>query len=168
VAYTLVMATPEPVPLTDIGWRYLEGQRDRLAAELTLRKQAQFGEAQTDVQDTGDESVGIQLSDDATQVADQLAQVQLWLDEAVALEPAADGELIGLGSIVHVRDGDGEESRYRIVHPAEVGATDQDVSADAPVARALLGQRAGATVEVQTPGGGERLTVVGVDPYRPS
>ena len=161
------MTTPAPVLLTDIGWRYLQTQLDGYASALALLEQRRDQDP-TDVQDTGDESIRIEQHDDATQVADRLAEVRQWLDEAVALQPAEDGERIGLGSTVRVRTEDGEEASYRIVHRAEVGATDHDISVDAPVARALLDQRAGSSVEVQTPDGAQRLSVLEVAPYRPA
>ncbi len=161
------MTTSGPVQLTDVGWRYLQQQLDEYQAGLTLLKQRR-DEDQSDVQDTGDQSVRIEESDDETQVSDRVAEIRQWLDEAVALEPPADPERVGLGSKVHVRRHDGEEEDYRIVHPAEVGASEIDVSVDAPVARALLNQRAGSTVEVQTPDGREQLTLVTVEPYRPA
>jgi transcription elongation GreA/GreB family factor len=160
------MTTPAPVLLTDIGWRYLRTQLDDYTAQLDLLQQRR-DEDPTDVQDTGDESVRIEERDDATQVADRVAELRQWLDEAVALEPTADAERVGIGSTVRVRHADGEEARYRIVHRAEVGATADDISVDAPVARALLDQRAGRTVEVQTPDGSQALTLLAVEPYRP-
>jgi transcription elongation GreA/GreB family factor len=161
------MTTPAPVLLTDIGWRYLQTQLDAYTAQLDLL-QRRRNEDPTDVQDSGDESVRIEERDDETQITDQVAQLRQWLDEGVALQPPADPTRVSLGSKVHVRFADGEEEDYRIVHPAEVGASEIDVSADAPAARALLDQAAGATVEVQTPDGGQQLTLLAVEPYRPA
>jgi transcription elongation GreA/GreB family factor len=160
------MTTSGPVQLTDVGWRYLQQQLDEYQAALALLKQRR-DEDPSDVQDTGDESVRIQESDDETQVSDRVADLREWLDEAVALQPPADPNRVSLGSKVHVRWANGEEEDYRIVHPAEVGASEIDVSVDAPVARALLDQPASATVAVHTPDGEQHLTLLTVEPYRP-
>jgi len=158
------MTTSGPVQLTDVGWRYLQQQLDAYQAALALLKQRR-DEDPNDVQDTGDESVRIAESDDETQISDRVADLRQWLDEAVALEPPAEPNRVNLGSKVHVRWASGEEEDYRIVHPAEVGASEIDVSSDAPAARALLGQSAGTSVEVQTPDGGQQLTLLAVEPY---
>lgn len=64
-----------------------------------------------------------------------------------------------IGSSVHVRDGQLEE-HWRIVDPAEADASARRISADCPLARALLGHQAGEEVRVPAP---ERRSVVILD-----
>lgn len=66
-----------------------------------------------------------------------------------------------LGSRVHVRDSEGEDA-YTLVTSAEADPTRGLISDRSPVGRALLGRRAGDEVEVTTPGGVRRLTVLGI------
>jgi transcription elongation GreA/GreB family factor len=47
-----------------------------------------------------------------------------------------------------------------LVHPSRADASHQRISVLAPVARALIGRRAGARVEVSLPGGAVRELVV--------
>lgn len=66
------------------------------------------------------------------------------------------------GSWVTVEDEAGVRTTWRIVGPDEADAARGLVSANAPVARALLGREAGDEVEVLRPGGPLALTVVAV------
>ena len=77
--------------------------------------------------------------------------------------PGASGEghAVEVGSTVRVLDADGEHE-YTIVSAATVDARPGAVSVGAPVGWALLGRRRGDEVEVRTPGGVRRLTVLAV------
>ena len=60
------------------------------------------------------------------------------------------------------------EERLRLVDGVEVDVADGRVALDSPVGRALLGRRLGDQVTVRTPAGERMLTIVDVQPYRPS
>ncbi len=75
---------------------------------------------------------------------------------------AAPAGQAGFGSWVTVLDEAGERATWRIVGPDEADAKRRLVSADAPLARALLGKRAGDTATVRRPKGEVELTVVEV------
>jgi transcription elongation factor GreB len=69
---------------------------------------------------------------------------------------------VAFGSWVTVEDAEGVRATWRIVGPDEVDARRGLIGAAAPVARALLGHRAGDEVEVVRPGGPVTLTVLDV------
>ncbi len=69
---------------------------------------------------------------------------------------------VGFGSWVVVEDEEGARSTWRIVGPDEADAKRGLVSADAPLARALLGKAAGEAALVRRPKGEVELTIVGV------
>jgi transcription elongation GreA/GreB family factor len=71
------------------------------------------------------------------------------------------GDVIRIGSRVRVQDGDGTE-QFRIVEPDDADATADRVSAESPLARALLGRRVGEQVRFRAPGGVLSVTVVEV------
>jgi transcription elongation factor GreB len=76
-------------------------------------------------------------------------------------EGAPEGE-VAFARWVTVEDEEGHRTTWRIVGPDEADARRGLLSAHAPLARALLGRRAGDEVEVARPGGARRLTVVAV------
>jgi transcription elongation factor GreA len=87
-------------------------------------------------------------------------------DHASAVQEADNGHTVEQRSTVRVRDDEGEEE-YTMVRSAEADAALGRISMESPVGRALLGRRRGDEVEVQTPGGVRRFTVVDVYPPGP-
>jgi len=93
----------------------------------------------------------------------RIARLREKITTAVVVEgePATDGA-VGFGSTVLVRDGNGAERTWRIVSSHDAAPADGRLSADSPVARALIGRRAGDQVSVVLPRGESVLTVVSV------
>jgi transcription elongation GreA/GreB family factor len=83
------------------------------------------------------------------------------VSEPAATAPVPWSDPVVPGSIVRVRDTDGEHE-YTMVPRATAGAPPGCVSVESPVGRALLGRRPGEQVRVQTPGGVRLLTIVEV------
>jgi transcription elongation factor GreA len=70
--------------------------------------------------------------------------------------------LIEIGSEIHVRDNDGED-RFTIVGSEDSDVAAGRISAESPLAGALLGHGAGDRVAVRAPGGVRTVTVLSVD-----
>src|SRR5512132_3017026 len=69
---------------------------------------------------------------------------------------------VGFGTSVTVEETDGRRTVYEIVGPDEVEPARGQISIASPVARALLGKRAGDLVVLGRPGGAREVTVVSV------
>jgi len=91
------------------------------------------------------------------------AALEQRLATAVVPAPPEDPEEIRFGARVELRAEDGQLRRLRIVGVDEAEPAKGLIAFVAPLARALLGRRAGDGVTVRTPGGVEQLEVVGVD-----
>jgi transcription elongation factor GreA len=76
--------------------------------------------------------------------------------------PAVEGGVVGLGSTVVVRDQDGVEHTWRIVSSHDAVPREGRVSAESPVAQALLGRGADENVSVALPKGRRMLTILSV------
>jgi transcription elongation factor GreA len=81
--------------------------------------------------------------------------------EVVEESKASDGAVV-FGSTVVVRDESGKERSWQIVSSHDASPSEGRLSADSPVARALLGRRAGERAAVVLPKGESLLTVVNV------
>lgn len=99
------------------------------------------------------------IPDDAVREAEKaqlehrLALVAATLSSVRVVEPVpADGE-VRFGSTVTLRWDDGRTQVLRLVGPDEADSKAGRVSIEAPLARPLLGQRRGDTVEVERPRG---------------
>ncbi|HTU77826.1 MAG TPA: transcription elongation factor GreA [Solirubrobacteraceae bacterium] len=80
----------------------------------------------------------------------------------VADAPAGEGEVVGFGSTVVVRDEQGVEQTWRIVSSHDAAPREGRLSAESPMAAALLGRTPGERTAVTLPRGKRTLTVVSV------
>jgi transcription elongation factor GreB len=86
-------------------------------------------------------------------------------DVVVVTEPPTDPSRVFFGAWVKLEDEDGKEVTYRIVGPDESSVERGWISMEAPVAKALMGKRAGDEVTARVPKGETTYTVVSVS-YR--
>lgn len=73
----------------------------------------------------------------------------------------SDDIVVRMGSLVRVRDVDGE-AEFTVVPHDEADVMADRVSAASPLGHALLGRRRGDEVRFRTPGGVQAVTVVAV------
>lgn len=91
--------------------------------------------------------------------------LQRRLDNATVVDPKEqkDTDRIFFGATVTLEDEDGQTTRYQLVGPDELDARGGRISMDSPIGRALLGKRAGDTIEVVRPRGELELTVLKIE-----
>jgi transcription elongation factor GreA len=77
-------------------------------------------------------------------------------------EDAASSGVVGLGSTVVVRDGDGAEQTWKIVSSHDAAPREGRLSVESPTATALLGRAEGDETSVTLPRGKRTLTVLSV------
>jgi transcription elongation factor GreA len=94
----------------------------------------------------------------------KIARVREKIATAVVVEetPAAAGGAVGFGSTVRVRDEHGAEHTWRIVSSHDAAPAEGRLSADSPVALALLGRGPGDSASVALPKGKRLFTIVSV------
>lgn len=100
--------------------------------------------------------------------ADRLEGLERELERAVLVKSdEVSPDVITMNSRVRVKDlENGRELAYRIVFPSEANMADNRISVLAPMGTALLGLKAGATVEWMAPSGMRRFRVLEVE-YQP-
>jgi transcription elongation factor GreB len=93
----------------------------------------------------------------------RIAELETRLGSAVLVEPdPTKHDDVRFGASVQVRTEAGAERTYQLVGADEADANAGRIAFFAPVARALLGKRAGDTALCRTPRGNEELEVLGV------
>jgi transcription elongation factor GreA len=98
--------------------------------------------------------------DDQAHLETKIKRLTQRLRAARVVEGTADPEIVGFGSTVLVVDeSSGKRHEFTLVGPTEADLKTGRLSSESPVARALVGARAGDTVSVQTPGGERRYLV---------
>jgi transcription elongation factor GreA len=101
---------------------------------------------------------------DQAHLETKIARLREKIAAAVVVEeaPAQRGGAVAFGSTVVVRDQDGAEQTWRIVSSHDAAPREGRLSAESPVAVALLGRRSGENVSVSLPRGKRTLTVLSV------
>jgi transcription elongation factor GreB len=98
-------------------------------------------------------------SEIGTRRARVLAQV---LKSVYVQEPSLIDGRVGFGTSVTVEEANGRRTSYEIVGPDEVEAARGQISVASPVARALLGKRAGDVLVLRRPRGDIEVTIASV------
>jgi transcription elongation factor GreA len=76
-------------------------------------------------------------------------------------QSAPPSDIVGLGTRVTVKDeASGRTDTFTLVPATEANPSEGRLSFDSPLARALVGARAGATVKVKTPRGERQVTAI--------
>ncbi len=93
----------------------------------------------------------------------KILRLQARLRAAVVVEAAHGGDAVAFGSTVELVDEDGGAGMtWTIVGPTEADIKQKKLSAESPIARAVVGLSVGDVAEVQTPKGVRRLKVVSI------
>jgi transcription elongation factor GreA len=103
---------------------------------------------------------------DQAHLETKIVRLREKISAAVVVEehegPGADGT-VEFGSKVVVRDQNGVERSWKIVSSHDAAPAEGRLSAESPVARALVGRRTGEQAAVTLPRGESVLTIISVD-----
>jgi len=102
---------------------------------------------------------------DQAHLETKIARLRERISAAVIVEaaPVGSGGTVSFGSSVQVRDQNGVEQTWKIVSSHDASPADGRLSAESPVATALLGRSAGDKTSVALPKGSRELTILSVD-----
>ncbi len=101
---------------------------------------------------------------DQAHLETKIARLRERISTAVIVQEGegADDGVVGFGSTVVVRDQDGAQRTWKIVSSHDAAPAEGLLSAESPVARALVGRRTGEQASVTLPRGESVLTIVSV------
>ncbi len=137
---------------------------DKLKAEiehLSTDKRREVAERIKEARDFGDISENSEYDDAKNEQAmleKQISDLEEKLASAKVInEKDVDTDVVSVGATVHMKDQKTEKStKFKIVGSAEANPSDQKLSNESPVGRALLGHKRGETVTVAVPRGPAR------------
>lgn len=147
----------KPVLLTKDGITKLERELD----ELRTVRRAEVAERIKYAKDFGDISENAEYEEAKNEqgmVEGRILVLENMLRNVVVIEEGANTGVIGVGSVVEVKDEFGKQS-FTIVGPAEVDVANGRISLESPVGKALLGHKVGDEVEVQSPAGARKVKI---------
>ncbi len=153
----------EKVPMTVAGFAALEQELKRRQQVDRPRIIQQISEARAH----GDlsENAEYHAAKEAQSLNEgRVAELEDKLSRAEVIDVSKlSGSTVKFGATVTVLDEDTEEEkRYQIVGESEADVKSGRVSVTSPIARAMIGKKAGDSIEVKTPGGGKSYEIITV------
>jgi transcription elongation factor GreA len=142
--------TPEGLEELKSRILYLRGERRREVAER-IKEAREFG-------DITENSEYDDAKNEQAMLEKQISDLETKLASArVINEKDVDTDVVSVGATVHVKDQKTDKStKFKIVGSAEANPSENRLSNESPVGRALLGHRRGETVTVPVPRGPAR------------
>jgi transcription elongation factor GreA len=147
--------------MTAEGLRALEEEIERLEGPERYAMAQQI-KAARELGDLKENAEYHTAKEEQAQLETRIAQLRDRLSKAKVVEVAG-GDVVGFGSTVEVEDEEsGKRATYTLVAALEAAPGDGRISAESPVATALMGRKQGEVATVTTPGGQRRFKVVSV------
>jgi len=150
------LITAEGLQSLNAELRELEGEGRREIAER-IKTAREWG-------DLKENSEYHDAKNEQAHLETKIARLREKISGAVVVAETPDGAdgVVGFGSTVVVRDQDGVEQTWRIVSSHDASPREGRLSAESPVAVALLGRAPGEQTAVALPKGKRTLTVLSV------
>jgi transcription elongation factor GreA len=154
---------PKDVILTPEGMANLKAELD----ELTTRRRREVAQRIKEAREFGDISENAEYDDAKNEQAmleARIASLEDKLRSATVIDASqVTNEVVGVGSVVHVKDEKGKSVKYTIVGSAEASPTEMKLSNESPVGKALVGHKRGEEVTITTPRGKRKLKITKID-----
>ncbi|MEA2357403.1 MAG: transcription elongation factor GreA [Solirubrobacteraceae bacterium] len=156
---------PKDVILTREGLEKLQRELD----DLQTNKRREVAERIKEAREFGDISENSEYDDAKNEQAmleSRIASLEDKLRSASVIDASElSADVVRVGSQVNVKDEDsGSALRYTIVGSTEASPSENKLSNESPVGKALLGHKKGETVSVQLPSGKTRkLKITKID-----
>jgi transcription elongation factor GreA len=146
--------------LTPAGREQLQAELDELRAVRRPDVAARIHLA-TESGGTVDNAEYEEVKNEQAFVEGRIRDLEQILSDAIVAERSPDAEdTVQFGSSVTVEAADGRRRHYLLVGSAEAKPLEGKISNESPVGQALLSRRVGDIVEVTTPAGVQKLTIV--------
>ncbi len=153
-----VLLTPEGLENLKKEIEYLSTDKRREVAER-IKEAREFG-------DISENSEYDDAKNEQAMLESRIAQLEDKLRSAQVIDASElDNNVVRVGSQVSVKDeGSGKSLKYTIVGSTEANPSENRLSNESPVGKALLGRKKGDTVKVQLPNGKNReLKITKID-----
>jgi transcription elongation factor GreA len=149
------LTTAEGLETLESELAVLEGDRRREIAER-IKTAREWG-------DLKENSEYHDAKNDQAHLETKIARLREKIADAVVVgEKPSSADRVGFGSKVVVRDDSGAEQTWQIVSSHDASPRDGLLSAESPMAVALLGRAPGDQTSVSLPRGSRKITVVSV------
>jgi transcription elongation factor GreA len=152
-----VILTPQGLEELKARIEHLSGPRRREVAER-IKEAREFG-------DISENSEYDDAKNEQAMLEKQIAELEEKLRSASVIDQSSvSTDTVSVGTTVHVKDQKTDKSvKYKIVGSSEANPSENKLSNESPVGKALLGHKRGEEVTFTTPKGERRLKITKID-----
>lgn len=146
--------------VTQEGYKKL---KDELEHRKTTVRQ-EIAQAIKEAKEQGDLSENAEYSEAKRQQTEnetRIAQLEVMIKEAQIVEHDKTSDVVEIGSSVDVKF-NGSEITFHIVGSNEADPAGNKISNESPIGKAFMGKKKGDSVDVETPGGVVKYSIVDV------
>jgi transcription elongation factor GreA len=147
-------------PITEQGLTALKAELGQLetVARREIAARILTARGHGDLKENGEYHAA---KEDQGMLETRIVRLRQRLRSAVVVETETEGQVFSFNRSAEIRDeGTGETHIWTVVGATEADRAQGKLSAESPIARALLDHAVGETVEVSTPKGVRRLKIV--------
>lgn len=149
--------------LTSKGLQALEDELQ----DLKVVKRKEIAQKIKEAREQGDLSENAEYDaakDEQRSIESRIEELENIIKFAEVIDESAyDKDKVGIGSTVRFHDEEFDEDlKYRIVGSTESNIMDEKISNESPIGKALIGHRVGEVVEVESPAGVARYTILDI------
>ncbi|MDE5630667.1 MAG: transcription elongation factor GreA [Bacilli bacterium] len=157
------MSEKKEIKLTPAGYTEIEEEVIRLREQERPRIIQAIKEAreQGDLSENADYDAA---RDEQGKVEARIKELEYMLEHAIIIDAVPKG-IVGLGSIVtisYIDDDDDDAEEYKIVGSLEADPTENKISDESPVGKALFGHKVDDIVEIASPNGNYNVKIVSI------
>ena len=129
----------------------------RKEVAMAIQKARSFG-------DLSENSEYDEAKNEQAEIESRIAMLEVTLENATILDDKdIKTDKVSVGNTVKIYNlATEQEEEYRIVGSTEADPIEGKISDDCPLGKTLLGQRAGDSINVETPGGVVKYTVISI------
>ncbi|MBI2099608.1 transcription elongation factor GreA [Candidatus Uhrbacteria bacterium] len=141
----------------------LEKLKEELRGLKTVRRKEAAAriEKAKELGDLSENAEYAEAKDELAFIEGRIIELEDYINRAIVFDHEA-GDKVSLGSKVKVKAKD-KEKEYTIVGPNEADPASGKISNETPLAKSLLGKKAGDEVEVKTPSGQVAYKILSVE-----
>lgn len=155
------MSGKKSIKLTPAGFLEIEQELNKLREEDRPRiiQAIKEARAQGDLSENADYDAA---RDEQAKVEARIKELEYMIENANIIDEAPKG-VVGLGSnvtVAFIEDDDDDEEEYTIVGSLEADPTDNKISDESPMGKALCGKKVNDIVAIESPNGSYNVKIV--------
>lgn len=151
----------EQILLTKEGFKKLQEELKKREGEIRKKLQETLNQmrSQGDLKENDGYSMAVE---EFQNNEEKILEIKHRLEKAEIVTKSK-SNIVEVGSIVTIKDGEGKEKKYTIVGIEEGNPLEMKISYDSPIGKALMGKKKNSKVSISLPAGDVSYTIANIE-----